>query len=291
MGGASVLVCLYEACDRFIKIGRLPTGAWVDQLLDPVTEIDLELLDLNQPDANMVVESLKPGEQLVERFPRQHFISSELLGFVLEFRVDPQGARHHAVGQDHGRGGVLAGAGSIELQPNLAVVDQQQRGGHPGLTEESIDLGGQELGAFPLLRYPIFGSAKPEDDDGTNDSQPGRNVAPDGIHRFVPLYPDWSLLEFRVLCLRLRQNGHIGVGVLPQQQEFLIHGSSAHLITPARQRSGFLQESASAGRVSHHQSPVVEDLLKLRDRLLMLSAGGIGLTHGHTRDTGFRRRS
>jgi hypothetical protein len=91
-------------------------------------------------------------------------------------------------------------------------------------------------------------------------------------------YGVFDLLEFRVLRFRLRQSRHIGVGVLPQRQEVLVRRSSGRQIPCGRQRPRFLQSRAGAGRVAHHQSRMVEDLLKLRHRLLRQLAGGVRST-------------
>ena len=104
-------------------------------------------------------------------------------------------------------------------------------------------------------------------------------IAESGTPRLICRSSDGAdYFSFAYSACACARTGTSGSASFHNDQEVLVRGSCAHLITRARQRSGFLQESASAGRVSHHQSPMVEDLLKLRDRLLMLSVGGIGLS-------------
>ena len=76
-----------------------------------------------------------------------------------------------------------------------------------------------------------------------------------------------SLLQFRVLCLRLLQDRYVWIGILPELKEILVTGAGSHLVSPAEfiGTTDLQMHQGTEQEILQH-TVVVDHLLELRNR-------------------------
>src|ERR1700678_3597232 len=104
------------------------------------------------------------------------------------------------------------------------------------------------------------------------------------------------LIQLRVLRLSLFQDGDVGVGVLPEGEEILVGNLCPGFISRQRVGAAKSEMRQCAYRRIHHNSPMVEDLLKCSGGFVSATRYEIGFpTHingiERARRTEFVRRS
>src|SRR5215831_20908496 len=71
------------------------------------------------------------------------------------------------------------------------------------------------------------------------------------------------LLQLRVFCFGLLQDRDVGIGVFPESEEILIRGAGLGCLSLQSVRTTELEVRKSTDWLVQHNSPMIQDFLKL----------------------------
>src|SRR5208337_275405 len=95
-----------------------------------------------------------------------------------------------------------------------------------------------------------------------------------------------QLLQLRILHLGLLQDGNIEVGVFPEREKILVCSSGPRLVSLQGVSTGEAETGQRTPGKVGHQSPVVEELPKLRCRCVAVVQHKVGFSPQVNREQG-----